>query len=132
MSVLYALITVLCSLFGFTLRYYPFRHVIRDLLSDRTVEPVCRHVSTHEELLLELLQWHPCLTVVLPNGPVGMEGVFAVRENHPPSSVFWFSDDIGFGMMSHRLECAYFSVKPVTREKLQRVFRRCAHVGITF
>lgn len=90
----------------------------------------CRHVSCHEDLAEELMRWNPCLTIVLADGPAGMEGVYAVKDNHPRSSVFWFSNDRGFGVMSHRLDCAYFSVKPVTKEKLQRALRRCDHVGI--
>ena len=92
----------------------------------------CRHVSCHETLAEELVRWNPCLTIVLADGPAGMEGVYAVKDNYPRSSVFWFSNDRGFGMMSHRLDCAYFSVKPVTTEKLQRALRRCDHVGISF
>lgn len=108
------------------------QNLIQALLCDGTGLLECRHVSCHEDLSLELMQWHPCLTVVLADGPAGMEGVYAVKDNYPRSSVFWFSNDRGFGMMSHRLECAYFSVKPVTEEKLQRALRRCDHVGIRF
>ena len=94
--------------------------------------PECCYVTCHDDLLQSLLEWHPCLTIILRNGALGMEGVFAVRDNHPESVVFWFSDDHGFGMMSHRLDCEYFAVKPVTCEKLHRAFHRCAHVGVSF
>jgi len=92
----------------------------------------CRHVSNYDDLQHALQVWRPCLTVVLANGAAGMEGVFAVRDNHPTSAVFWFSDDHDFGMMSHRLECAYFAVKPMTQDKVKRAFHRCAHVGVCF
>jgi len=108
------------------------QNLIQTIFRDEKRELECRHVSCHEDLSLALMQWHPCLTIVLTDGPAGMEGVYAVKDNHPRSSVFWFSNDRGFGMMSHRLECAYFSVKPVTKEKLQRALRRCDHVGIQF
>ena len=101
----------------------------------RSLEPLLgfgmefRYSHCHDDFREQLPQWKPGLSLVLPNGAEGMEGVFAVKEHHPNSLVFWFSDDQGFGMMSYRLECDYFSVKPVTKEKIIRAFRRCAHVN---
>ena len=91
-----------------------------------------RHTSSRDELFDHLLEWRPALAVILANGANGMEGVYAVKKHLPNIPVFWFSDDHEFGMQSHRLECAYFAVKPLTEEKARRAFQRCAHVGLEF
>lgn len=87
-------------------------------------------VYTQEDLQSQLAACPFCLAIILPNDSSGMEGVYTVREYDSELPVFWFSNDNGFGIQSHRLECAYFSVKPLTIEKLLRAFQRCAHIGI--
>lgn len=111
---------------------FSVQSLIQLLFSEENNQLECRHVSFHDDLQQQLMDWKPCLTVVLSQGASGMEGVYAVKDYHPDSIVFWFSEDHGFAMMSHRLDCAYFSVKPVTIDKLRRAFRRCLHVGIEF
>lgn len=94
------------------------------------------HESIHEddlELLEEkLVDWEPSLVIVLADGAKGLECVFRTKECRPSLPVFWFSDDREFGMQSYRLNCAYFSTKPVTEEKLHHAIRRCDHVGIAY
>lgn len=92
----------------------------------------CRYVTTSDEFLELLMEWDPSLVVVLQNGAAGMEGVFQSRSRRPAVPVFWFSDDHDFGMQAYRLNCAYFSTKPVTAEKLDCGVRRCAHMGIQY
>ena len=70
------------------------------------------------------------LVIVIADGADGMEAVYTAKEYEPDITVFWFSDDIGFAMQSHRLECAYFSVKPLTEEKLSKAFYNCKYIGL--
>lgn len=72
----------------------------------------------------------PALLVVLANGAAGMEGVYLARQILPELPVFWFSDDSQFGMQSHRLDCSYFSTKPLTDVKLRKALEHCAKLGI--
>lgn len=89
-----------------------------------------RRTDSRDDLRREIAEWDPNLIVILANRADGMEGVYAAKETCPHTPVFWFSDDVGFGMQSHRLECDYFAVKPITMEKLQKAFHRCEHIGI--
>lgn len=57
--------------------------------------------------------------VILTDGAEGMEGVLAAKRQSPALPVFWFSNDKGFGVQSHRLECTFFAVKPLTEQKMQ-------------
>ena len=91
-----------------------------------------RHTALRDELFDHLMVWKPGLAIILSNGANGMEGVYAVKKHYPDIPVFWFSDDHEFGMQSHRLECAYFAVKPLTEEKARRAFLRCSHIGMDF
>ena len=70
------------------------------------------------------------LVIVLADGADGMEAVYTVKRYEPNAMVFWFSNDVGFAMQSHRLECAYFSVKPLTEEKLSKAFYHCKYIGL--
>lgn len=98
------------------------------------VSQVYQYISadTRELLQKRLVHQRPNLAVILSDGAAGMEGVYAVREYDPHLPVFWFSDDGGFAMQSHRLDCAYFADKPLTAEKMKKAFRRCSHLGIHF
>ncbi|MGM9681695.1 MAG: hypothetical protein ACI3XR_09345 [Eubacteriales bacterium] len=87
-------------------------------------------VNNRETLQKQLVEWNPGLIIVLANRSEGMEGVYLVKEIRPEVPVFWFSDDEGFGMQSHRLECDYFAVKPFNSEKLSKAFQRCTHMGV--
>ena len=106
------------------------------VLQNQFPEAAARHAyfptATRDELQRQLVQCMPDLVIILANGAAGMEGVYAAKEFDPEIPVFWFSDDNEFGMQSHRLECAYFSTKPLNAEKIRRAFNRCAHVGIRF
>lgn len=89
-------------------------------------------VNDLEEFEEAMVQWEPSLMIVLADGAVGMESVYRSRQRRPNVPVFWFSDDREFGMQSYRMECAYFSTKPVTPEKISNAIHRCHHVGISY
>lgn len=88
------------------------------------------HVDDLEELERSLIDWTPTLLVVLAEGTEGMSCVRRSRQRRPGVPVFWFSADQDLGIQAFGLDCAYFSTKPVTPEKIQRAIHRCAHVGI--
>ena len=90
------------------------------------------HVDDIEEFERQLVEWEPTLTIVLADGAAGLESVFRSRQRRPCIPVFWFSDDREFGMQSYRLDCAYFSTKPVTDEKISNAIARCEHIGISY
>lgn len=85
-----------------------------------------------EEFRVKIIDWDPTLVIIISNGASGMEAAYITRKKDLDVPLFWFSDDIDFGMKSHRLNCDYFSVKPITKEKIERAFHRCAHLGIDF
>ena len=60
---------------------------------------------------------------VLMDGAEGMEGVIASESLAKNVPVIWFSDDKGFGVQAHRLECAYFGTKPITAEKFCNAYK---------
>lgn len=83
-----------------------------------------------EEFEAALVDLEPTVAIVLADGEGGLECVRLSRTRRPNLPVFWFSDDHEYGMQSYRLDCAYFSTKPATPEKLRNAVSRCAHVGI--
>ena len=89
-------------------------------------------ISELEEFRVKMIDWQPTLVIIVSNGALGMEAAHIARKKDLDVPLLWFSDDIDFGMESHRLNCDYFSVKPVTEEKIQRALRRCARLGIDF
>lgn len=99
-----------------------------DLLSEHSHEHL--HTDDLEEYERSLVDWTPTLLVILADGTEGMECVCCARERRPAVPVFWFSDDQSFGIQAFGLDCAYFSTKPVTPDKIQHAIHRCAHVGI--
>lgn len=85
-----------------------------------------------EGLEEKLVEWNPSLIIVVANGAKGLECVFRTKSCRPSLPVFWFSDDREFGMQSYQLDCAYFSTKPVTKEKLAHAIHRCDHIGLDY
>lgn len=91
----------------------------------------CHYVDDLEDFEAALVDREPTLVIVLADGAAGMEYVYLSRMRRPNLPVFWFSDDHEFGMQSYRLDCAYFSTKPATPEKMHNAVNRCAHIGIS-
>lgn len=90
---------------------------------------ICDDLEVYTQRIID---WNPTLLIVLADGAEGMESVYRSREHRPMAPVFWFSDDKDFSVLSFRLECAYFSVKPITPEKLSSAFYRCNRLGIRY
>lgn len=86
--------------------------------------PEFRCTDNWDGLEAELVQWEPALVMILMDGAAGMEGVYLSKSRLPDVHTCWFSDDSDFGMQSHRLDCTYFSKKPVTSEKLQKAINK--------
>lgn len=86
--------------------------------------PEFRHADNWDVLEAELADFDPGLVMILEDGAAGMEGVYLSRSRRPDTPICWFSDDNDFGMQSHRLDCTYFSEKPVTEERLRRAITR--------
>lgn len=98
--------------------------------SDQLSHCDIRCAGSWSSLQQELTTEPPALLVVLMDGAAGMEGVFLARRILPELPVFWFSDDSQFGMQSHRLDCTYFSTKPITVEKLSKALQHCVKTGV--
>ncbi len=109
-------------------------HNVKELVSalpyfaDRLHE--AKLVGSWDDFEVSLVEWNPDLAIVLADGAAGMEGVYLVRARRPELPVIWFSDDQDFGMQSHRLECVYFSAKPITSEKMQKAVRRYSQMWV--
>lgn len=91
-----------------------------------------RYLNDLEKFEMALVDWSPSLLMVLADGAEGMECVFRAKERRPSVPAFWFSNDQLFGMQSYRLDCAYFSMKPVTEEKVRKALYRCDRMGIQY
>lgn len=65
------------------------------------------------------------LIFVTIDNAAGMEGVIAVKNVHPNTSVIWFSNDKNFVAQSYRLGVAYFSVKPIDERIMNLALGRC-------
>ncbi|MBE6974978.1 MAG: response regulator [Ruminococcaceae bacterium] len=94
-------------------------------------EVAYEHTADLERFEQFMVTWMPSLIIVLADGASGLESVYRSRSRRPNLPVFWFSDDREFGMQSYRLDCAYFSTKPATREKINSALKRCNHIGIS-
>ncbi len=92
----------------------------------------CFCINEQEELQMRLVDGISDLVIILADGAKGMEGVYTVKEYDRDLAVFWFSNDRSFALQSHRLDCAYFAVKPLTNKKLIKAFEHCAYTGIIF
>ena len=82
------------------------------------------YIEMWNDIESALVSKSPDLVVVFADGAEGMEAVYLSKRRRPDIPVCWFSDDHDFGMQSHRLECVYFTTKPLTEEKLSRALTR--------
>lgn len=92
-------------------------------------DSIFEFANKREELQKKLTAKKSKLVIVLSDGAAGMEGVYAVRDCDEQQPIFWFSDDIDFAMQSHRLECSYFAIKPLTEDKMFRAMQHCRWTG---
>lgn len=84
--------------------------------------------SQFDEFYIQLVDYCPDLIIVAADGAEGMEGVRRSKRVLPDIPVFWFSDDRNFAAEAYRLDCAYFSPKPVCTDKYLRALAR---IGIS-
>ena len=81
------------------------------------------HADNYDEFL-HLLQTKPHdMVMVLEDGAEGMEGIIASHTICPDTRKIWISNDEGFGIQAHRMNCAYFAVKPITAETVSKAYR---------
>ena len=86
--------------------------------SDNTQKYSYIQTDDSDELLKMLTTISPELVIIVADGAFGMEKVIATRKLCPDTKLFWFSDDKNFGAQAYRLDCNYFSAKPITEQKL--------------
>ena len=65
------------------------------------------------------------IVFVMADNAAGMEGVIAVQNVHPDTSIVWFSNDKNFVAQSYRLGVAYFAVKPIDEKTVSLAIKRC-------
>lgn len=117
-------------MFGETVECETTAEIIKALpeLSENTCEYF--QLNDLEELVEAIVDFEPTLLIVMANGAEGMECVYRTRERSSELPVFWFSDDKAFAVQSYRFNCAYFTTKPVTSDKMSSAIKRCSHIGI--
>jgi two-component SAPR family response regulator len=77
-----------------------------------------------DELLNKLKSINPDMVIVSSDGAFGMERIIATRKLCPDAMLLWFSNDKDFGAQAYRLNCDYFSVKPVTKQRVLSVIEK--------
>ena len=83
------------------------------------------HADDYDNYLTLLRKNQYDMVFVMMDNAAGMEGVIAVQNIHPETSVIWFSNDKNFVAQSYRLGVTYFSVKPVDEKILGLALKRC-------
>lgn len=63
------------------------------------------------------------LITVLADGANGMEGVMAASEACLGTPIAWISNDEGFGFQAQRLGCIYFALKPLSDDKIIKLYK---------
>lgn len=124
--------TIKTLLFGPEAECIAAAKLLETLIPENIHDHECFHIHGLEALQQALVQAQPSLLIVLSDGAEGMECVCRCRDRKPNLPIFWFSNDRGFAVQSYRFNCAYFSTKPVTSEKLSSALRRCQHTGIHY
>lgn len=84
----------------------------------------CIQVTDTEQMLNELTTGCVSLVIVAVEGALGMEIAISVRNASDDIPLFWFSDDINFGPQAYRLNCNYFSNKPVSKIRILTATQR--------
>ena len=100
---------------------------INPILNGRKLN--CSCINEQEQLQMRLVDGNRDLVIILADGAKGMEGVYTVKEHDRDLAVFWFSNDRSFAVQSHRLDCTYFAVKPLTEKKLTKALEYCVYTG---
>lgn len=89
----------------------------------------CAYAENYDDFLHMLHTKRHDMVIVLADGAEGMEGIIASQTLCPDTMKIWISNDEGFGIQAHRMNCAYFAVKPITEDMISkacRAYRRAA------
>ena len=83
------------------------------------------HADDYDTYLKLLRQQQYEIVFVLADNAEGMEGVIAVQNTNPNTSIIWFTNDKNFVAQSYRLGVTYFAVKPIDEKILSLALKRC-------
>ena len=84
----------------------------------------CIHATDNEVMLCELAKGNADIAIISVDGALGMEIAISVRSIDTDIPLIWFSNDIHFGPQAYRLDCNYFSGKPMTKSRLITAMHR--------
>ncbi len=83
------------------------------------------HAEDYDSYLAMLRQQLYDMVFVMADNAAGMEGVIAVQNVQPDTSIIWFSNDKNFVAQSYRLGVSYFAVKPIDDKVMSLALARC-------
>jgi len=109
-------------IFGSEQDYEELSAVLSSLENEPLPALIIRHIDDYDALRHELSEKEFELIIILADGAEGMEACIGVKKMRPQIPVFWFSDDPYFVAQSYRLDCTFFSTKPVLPKRLLKAF----------
>ena len=121
--------TIRVAIFGSGMECCSAKRLLGGIAEGDALELRIHLLHEVDELRHCMVTQSPDLVISLADGTAGMEAIYLVRKYDAALPVLWFSDDPGFAMQSHRLECSYFSVKPLTAEKMRRALYSVCPAG---
>lgn len=83
------------------------------------------YAEDYDSYLAMLRQQTYDMVFVMADNAAGMEGVIAVQNVQPDTSIVWFSNDKNFVAQSYRLGVSYFAVKPINEKIVNLAVARC-------
>lgn len=78
----------------------------------------------YDDYLVRLSQSEADMIVISVPGAKGMEAAIAARDTNPNAALIWFTDDDAFGAQSYRIDCTYFTAKPVDDKVMAEAITR--------
>jgi len=91
----------------------------------------CTHTENYDDFLNRLRSEKHDMIIVTADGAEGMEGVIASHTIRPETRRIWLSNDEGFAIQAHRMNCTYFAVKPITSETISKAYRAFQKAAIS-
>ena len=82
------------------------------------------HAEDYDTYLAMLREQEHDIVFVIADNAQGMEGVIAVQNVQPDTSIVWFSNDKNFVAQSYRLGVSYFAVKPINEKIVSLALKR--------
>ncbi len=80
--------------------------------------------DTFSEFLSSAIKSPHRILLLAQDGPRSVDMAAEVRERFPEHSFVWFSD-LDFALFAYRLEVDYFSLLPITKDKLRTALQNC-------